>query len=124
MLTFYDKFVEEINGHELKRFAQFANMTDIELYTLMTKINRIEYQQWLQQFKDQQKAEREADKVYIEEHMNKYVLPSEPVQITGGVMITPNIIDDRGFISHDDLSHQKGTFKLSLMGTDKKIYLT
>ena len=114
---------ELIDIWEMKRLPQFVNLTDTELRIIAFRIAREEARQYEAHREAQLQRERMRDKAWIEEHSQEKALPSEPVVIKPGIIISPAVVDDKGFASHDDLSHQKRTLKMSLEGTTKKIYL-
>ena len=111
-----------IDIQQLKRLPQFGGMKDTELQILMNRISKMEQREWEEWSKAHMEQERREDAAYLESTKDP-VLPSEAVKINKGVIIAPSIVDDFGFISETDLTHQKRTLKFSLDGTKKKIYL-
>lgn len=111
-----------IDIQQLKRLPQFGGMKDTELQILMNRIGKMEQREWEEWSKAHMEKERREDAAYLETTKDP-VLPTEAVKINKGVIIAPSIVDDFGFISETDLTHQKRTLKFSLDGTKKKIYL-
>ena len=121
----HDDYDDSYDVRQLQRLPTFSGMTEKEIRHLMTKIAKMENQQWEDEVTAMLASQRKKTLEYIAEMEagNKYKpLPSDPVQISRGLMLCASVMDDKGFISEESLSSHKRKLRLSL-DSKRKIYL-
>lgn len=120
----YDVYSDEykVSMYHWKQLPQFAGLTENEILAIIEQIHRQTVRQDDIEREAKMKKERADDVAYIEGGEDKNVLPEGNVRIDQGIIITPDVIDDHGFASRQDLSYQKGVMKMSL-DEKKKIYV-
>ena len=117
----HDDYDDSYDVKQLQRLPTFYGMTEKEIRHLMTKISTLENKQWEAEVKEMLRHQREKTLAYIEE-THPPQLPNDSVQISQGVKVTPDLVDDKGFVPEDRLRVLKRTMRLSL-DSKKKIYL-
>lgn len=117
----HDDYDDSYDVRQLQRLPEFQNMTEKEIRHLMTKIAAMEKKQWEEEVRTMLNSQRNKTLAYIEE-THPPQLPKDSVQISQGVKVTPDLVDDKGFVSEDRLRCLKRTMRLSL-DSKKKIYL-
>jgi hypothetical protein len=121
----HDDYDDSYDVRQLQRLPMFQNMTEKEIRHLMTKIAAMENQQWEAEVKAMLADQRKKTMEYIakmEAGDGYKPLTTDAVQINQGVKVTPDLVDDKGFVSEDRLRCLKRTIRLSL-DSKKKIYL-
>lgn len=117
----HDDYDDSYDIRQLQRLPIYQGMTEREIRHVVTKMAVAERLLWEEETRARLRTERVATLAKIEADDMK-ALPPEPVKIAFGVKIFPSLIDDQGFVSHDDLGRQKRTIKLS-QDEKRKIYL-
>jgi len=121
----HDDYDDSYDVRQLQRLPMYQNMTEREIRHLMTKIAVLERQQWEDEVKAMLAAQRKKTMEYIakmEAGDGYKPLPSEQVEITRGVRIYPDLIDDQGFVSNDRLRCLNKSLRLSL-DSKRKTYV-
>jgi hypothetical protein len=121
-MRYYNEiFDDSIDLFYLRKLPQFVGMSEDDLRALFIRILKTEEKLWDEEIKRRLNRER-AETLAAIENNEVSPLPPEPVKIAFGVKIYPALIDDKGFVSHDDLARQRRTMKLS-QNEHRKIYL-
>lgn len=107
---------------KLKKLPQFVGMTDKEIQVVLSRMAYQENCDWYEERDARLAAERADDAAYFETTKDT-VLPEGQVEIRKGILIVPNTVDDRGFVSNEVLASGLKRFKFSMGDKKKKFYL-
>lgn len=118
---YYDLYDDSYDIRQLQRLPQFANMTEVDLRQFMSKVASIDYHKWKAEVESMQKEEREKTLKLKAEGKIK-PLPQKEIKIDKGMKINPKYVDDNGFISVEDVKHQKYFHRISI-DDERKIYI-
>ena len=122
MYDFNDLGFSDFDDRErmfLPKLPQFINLKFREIAHIIRRMESMEDEGWKQETKERLKTERIEDSRYMEENKTDPILPDGEVNIQQGIIV-PNIVDDRGFISIEDLDCGLKTFKFSMDNNKKK----
>lgn len=123
----YDDYDDSYDIKQLQRLPTFQGMTEKEIRTVVRRMTNLERQQWEDEVKAMLAAQRKQTLEYIAKQEAEpgpcwRVLPKETVKIEWGIKVSPDLVDDQGFISSDALGSRKRNLRLSF-DDKRKIYI-
>ena len=121
----YDEYDDSYDIKQLQHLLTFRGMTEKEIRTVVRKMSAMESEQWEAELAARLADERKKTLAYAAELEagKKYPpLPTDQVQIQWGITVSPDMVDDRGFVSSDNLAGRKRTLRLFL-DDKRKIYI-
>ena len=105
----------DINEKLLKTIPQFFGMTIDEIQTFIARMSQKEHAEWLRTFEEKLQKERAQCKEYIETKPD-YSKPydaTDKVLIDECIKITPDTIDDKGFVATSEVNKLDRSVRLS-----------
>ena len=127
-MYYYEDYTETCDVRRLQLLPEYKGMTGEEILHLMAKIEIMELQQWKDEVEEILARQRKNTMDHIAKleagdgKNYEKTLPLNQVDITRGVRIYPDLIDDQGFVSNDRLHCLNKSLRLSL-DARRKIYV-
>lgn len=120
----FDDYDDSYDIQQLQRLPMYWGMTEKEIRIVVQKMSAMEKQQWIDEVKAMLADQRKKTLDYMAKQEANGVKPqtSDPVQIQWGITVSPDMVDDKGFVSKEAVTGRKPTLKLFL-DANRKIYI-
>lgn len=123
----FDDYDDSYDIKQLQRLPMYQGMTEKEIRIVVRRMLALERQQWEDEVKAMLTDQRKQTLDYIAKQEAEpgpcwRVLPKETVKIEWGIKVSPDLVDDQGFISSDALGNRKRNLRLSF-DDKRKIYI-
>lgn len=123
----FDDYDDSYDIKQLQRLPMYQGMTEKEIRIVVRRMLTLERQQWEEEVRAMLADQRKNTMEHIaklEKDAKPYEKPltKDSVQIQWGITVTPDLVDDKGFVPENAVNNRKRTLKLFLDGK-RKIYL-